>query len=42
MITSDTIREVSEIFCGDISGYYTYKKKLKECIIISSIYCVMQ
>lgn len=25
MITSDTIREVSEIFCGDISGYYTYK-----------------
>ena len=26
MLSSDSIKEISPIFCGDISGYYTYKK----------------
>ena len=25
MISQDTIKEISSIFCGDIEGYYTYK-----------------
>ena len=28
MLSSDSVKEIANIFCGDIGDYYTYKSEL--------------